>query len=153
MACYKDQTLPWIPSYCMCLYHTPQCHVASTLTLVYQFPSLSVSSHIDYQVDTNICPDLHAKNRFKMEPMYPRGPLTGRRGGLIRCNIRSVKIHEGGVQLTQLEPETSTKTWWSLWRRRELNSLGPPAVNTWECLHNCKWICLSCMFVHIQICA
>lgn len=61
----------------MCLYHSLQYHIAFTLTLVYQIPSLSMSSHIDYQKDTNICLDLHARNRFKMEPMFPRGPLQG----------------------------------------------------------------------------
>lgn len=37
-------------------------------------------------------------------------------------------------------------------KKKEPYSFGPPARNTWECTHNCKWICLSCMLVHIQMC-
>lgn len=101
-----------------------------TLTLVYQFPSLSMSSHIDYQKDTNICLNLFARNRFKMEPMYPRGPLTGRwyRADTVQYQVCQTRgVWGGGLNLKlQLKPDGSD----GKKEKNEPNSLGPPAENT-----------------------
>lgn len=65
----------------------PQYQIAFTLLCI-RFP-LSACLHtlITQKKDTNICLNRHAGNRFKMEPMYPRGPLTGESADTQQCQL------------------------------------------------------------------
>lgn len=75
-----------------------------------------------------------------MEPMCPRGPVAGRRGGLIQRDVRSVKILEGGV-CSQLGLNLNLQPKPDGGMKKMDNSIGPPA----DC--NFKWVCLSCTLV------